>query len=226
MIITTKMEFFSTKICQTKLINHAKLLPALLILFLCSATTTSSSESCFQIPLPGGRKVSFQDGILRIQLDSAKNRPTIIPQPGTQPSQQTITSIVVKDTGTRKGFGAFATNTLDKHTFLGFYEGETINGRNNLECILQNNSRKGYVLSLDGGATFVDGYQRAMDRTVFSPCHLNHEEQGTEACNCKRILLDDGKNVAFFTSRFIEIGEELCFDYGRNYWEGREQDKL
>ena len=214
------------KISQTKLICHVKILNAVLILLLCSATTGSSIESCFQIPLPGGRRVSFQDGILRIQLDSAKNRPTIIPQPGTQPSQQTITSIAVKDTGTKKGFGAFATDTLDKHTFLGFYEGETINGRENLEVILQDKSREGYVLSLDGGATFVDGYQRAMDRTRFSPCHLNHEELGTEACNCKRILLDDGENVAFFTSRLIEIGEELCFDYGRNYWEGREQDKL
>lgn len=180
---------------------------------------------CFQFPLPGGRKVSFQNGLLRIQLDSQANKPKVIPSPGSAATLQTLDKITLKDTGTIKGFGAFATAPLGCHTFLGFYEGETINGRENLERIA-NDNRRDYILSLDGGVTFIDGYRRAMDRSIFSPCHLNHADKEKGDCNCMRILLDDGSNVAFFTSRNIQANEELCFDYGKNYWEGREQKIL
>mmetsp|Transcript_56681 Transcript_56681/g.169337 ORF Transcript_56681/g.169337 Transcript_56681/m.169337 type:complete len:84 (-) Transcript_56681:185-436(-) len=81
-----------------------------------------------------------------------------------------------------------------------------------------------YVMSLDGGVTFIDGYDRAQDRSIFSPVHLNHVDGDQEGCNCFRLL--EGTQVAFFTSRPIEGGEELCFDYGKNFWRGRERDKL
>jgi SET domain-containing protein len=75
---------------------------------------------------------------------------------------------------------------------------------------------------------------RAQDRSTFSPVHLNHSDKGTTACNCIRLLSDDdedgdGNNsnsrIAFFTSRDIQQGEELCFSYGNNFWMGRETDK-
>ena len=61
---------------------------------------------------------------------------------------------------------------------------------------------------------------RAQDRSKFSPVHLNHADKGTTACNVIRLLEDD--RVAFFSSRDIFAGEELCFDYGSNFWKGRE----
>jgi SET domain-containing protein len=65
---------------------------------------------------------------------------------------------------------------------------------------------------------------RAKDRTEFSPVHLNHADKGTRGCNVIRLLEDD--RVAFFTSRDIVREEELCFDYGSNFWKGCERLKL
>eukprot|EP00546_Thalassionema_frauenfeldii_P021246 CAMPEP_0178902470 /NCGR_PEP_ID=MMETSP0786-20121207/4619_1 /TAXON_ID=186022 /ORGANISM="Thalassionema frauenfeldii, Strain CCMP 1798" /LENGTH=79 /DNA_ID=CAMNT_0020573733 /DNA_START=335 /DNA_END=574 /DNA_ORIENTATION=+ len=79
-------------------------------------------------------------------------------------------------------------------------------------------------MSLDGGMTFLDGYDPAQNRVRFTPAHLNHADKGQDACNCLRIL-EDGR-VAFFTARSIDVGEELCFDYGSSYWEGREAEKI
>mmetsp|Transcript_9528 Transcript_9528/g.14196 ORF Transcript_9528/g.14196 Transcript_9528/m.14196 type:complete len:86 (-) Transcript_9528:150-407(-) len=83
-----------------------------------------------------------------------------------------------------------------------------------------------YVMSLDGGVTFIDGYNRAKDRTSFSTVHLNHADRGAPDCNCIRILDENESAVCFFTSRDILTGEELCFDYGANFWSGREHCKV
>ena len=65
---------------------------------------------------------------------------------------------------------------------------------------------------------------RAKDRNSFSTVHLNHADKNTHECNCIRLFEDD--RVAFFTSRDIDINEELCFDYGSNFWRGRENEKV
>lgn len=65
---------------------------------------------------------------------------------------------------------------------------------------------------------------RAQNKNVFSTVHLNHADKNTPQCNCIRLLEDD--RVAFFTSRVIEVDEELCFDYGSNFWSGRENEKV
>jgi hypothetical protein len=170
----------------------------------------------WNLPLPGGRNVSFDAGIIRIQLQDTSGLPRM-PPPEVVISPTALNSIAVKDTGTQKGFGAFCTSALDQDQFLGFYEGDTItslDGVGNTE----------YVMSLDGGATFLNGFKRAQDRSTFAPVHLNHEDKGKAGCNCLRIL-DDGR-VAFFTARRIGAGEELCFDYGASYWEGRKGKKI
>ncbi len=51
----------------------------------------------------------------------------------------------------------------------------------------------------------------AKNRDSFSAVHLNHADKNTPACNCVRLFEED--RVAFFTSRNIQVGEELCFDY-------------
>lgn len=209
------------------------------LLLLLPLTIGIASAMVFRFPLPGGRSVSFNEatGVLRISLSPESNGKMQVPPLGTLPSQLVIESIFIEDTGTPKGFGAFAHSDIPAETFLGFYEGDVVTTRENLDRRISERKSSGnengcdvvqnamdYVLSLDGGVTFVDGYDRAQDRRSFSPVHLNHVDRGTQECNVCR-LLDDGR-VSFFTSRDITDGEELCFDYGSNFWAGREAGKL
>ena len=143
------------------------------------------SIQTFELPLPGGRKISFNGdtGVLRIQLDqNANNRKYKIPEKGTKPSTNIINSIQVKYTGIEaKGYGAYATKLIETDAFLGFYEGDIISSREALDFRIEerkrdlkkkiniNNSNDDrsiqmnamdYVMSLDGGVTFIDGYLR------------------------------------------------------------------
>mmetsp|Transcript_11921 Transcript_11921/g.14414 ORF Transcript_11921/g.14414 Transcript_11921/m.14414 type:complete len:196 (-) Transcript_11921:40-627(-) len=188
----------------------------------------SSSVQAFTIPLPGGGKISMdQGGILRINLQDTSKLPQDIPSSGTSPSSSTRDSIEIRDTGTIKGYGAFCIhNDIPKHTFLGFYEGALISSREELEELYPTKSMD-YVMSLDGGMTFLDGYERAQqDKETgrFSPVFLNHADKDQSECNCIRLLED--QQVAFFTARTIHVGEELCFDYGKDYWKGNSKNKM
>mmetsp|Transcript_27193 Transcript_27193/g.65994 ORF Transcript_27193/g.65994 Transcript_27193/m.65994 type:complete len:225 (+) Transcript_27193:48-722(+) len=188
----------------------------------------------WKIPLPGGGKISYEsgDGLLRIQTKPQAAELDELAAALTCESQIDPLiegSIVVKDTGTAKGYGAYWMDeqelVLPKHTFLGFYQGTP---RSSLEG-LENTE---YIMTLDGGQSYVDGYERAQDRSAFSPVHFNHEE--APKANCLRMLLtlessssssSNQRQCAFFTSRDIACGEELTFDYGENYWRGRESEK-
>ncbi len=126
----------------------------------------------FKIPLPGGRQVTFnQDtGVLRIQL--APGSALKVPPKGTVPSFAILDCIQVKDTGVKeKGYGAFATGSIEKDAFIGFYEGDFISSREELDSIVSDrrnstevntnvNAAMDYVMSLDGGMSFMDGYSR------------------------------------------------------------------
>jgi len=209
---------------------NSNLLPFLLYAQLITLT------SCLTIPLPGGRSISYNSktGVLRIQLESNTAATTglprqLLPTAGTHPDPNVVQSIDVRDTGIpQKGFGAYATRPIERDVFLGFYEGDLIRSRDTLEDVVRGRGQASgagdYVMSLDGGVTFLDGYERAKDRSIFSPVHLNHAEKNTHPCNCIRLLEED--RVAFFTSRTISPGDELCFDYGSNFWSGREELKL
>ena len=204
-----------------------------------AAISTILTTEAFTIPLPGGRSISLDEGtgVLRIQLEDASTLPTVPPS-GTLAQPSTLDSIQVRDTGTSKNFGAFCiTQPLVKETFLGFYEGTLItikksssssSSEDNIAELVETNTD--YVMSLDGGITFMDGYERAQNREIFSPVHLNHADKTSAGCNCLRVLSSQGQGqgqqVAFFTARDVNIGEELCFDYGENYWKGRENQKI
>ena len=91
-----------------------------------------------------------------------------------------------------------------------------------------------YVLSLDGGLHFLDGFHLRYQEQgqAFSMAHLNHSDKSEPSCNVIRQLVylpDDADNdetiypsnlprVAFFAAREISMGEELAFDYGTNFW--------
>ena len=134
-----------------------------------------------QIPLPGGKSISYDasSGILRIgtppqsSLSIPPSSPTRIQQ-----LAETHSNIDIRPTNIpMKGYGAFATKELKKDLFLGLYQGDVIVSREALEeridvrkkhiqqVMEDNDGREGgdvmdYVMSLDGGVTFIDGYDR------------------------------------------------------------------
>ena len=87
------------------------------------------------ITLPGGCRIKFENGgIIRI-ITSTSNTP--LPKPpslNSLPTQDTLSSIQIQDTGTIKGYGAYCINKpLPSFTFLGFYQGERITTRETLD---------------------------------------------------------------------------------------------
>lgn len=146
------------------------ILPLQLFLFRSLLILVIVDALSFRVPLPGGRSISMSDnGVLRINLASDSNGPKVIVPPlGTVASVDIFNSIVVRDTKTKKGFGAFSTSELPSDAFLGFYEGEVITTREKLDSIISERKSTGdniqnamdYVMSLDGGLTFVDGFAR------------------------------------------------------------------
>lgn len=168
----------------------------------------------WNLPLSGGGRIAYEGGLLRIRTERVENLPNM-PDAEASVDPFVLDAIEIRDTKTMKGFGAYAVQELPKHTFLGFYAGIHRTSLDGLE-------NPGYIMTLDGGETYLDGYQRAQDRSTFSPVHLNHADKPDS--NCLRILED--QRCAFFTARDIEEDEELTFDYGTNYWRGREQYKI
>jgi hypothetical protein len=67
--------------------------------------------TAWNLPLPGGRNVSFDAGIIRIQLQDTTGLPKM-PPPEMVISPATLNSIEVKNTRTQKGFGVFCTSAL------------------------------------------------------------------------------------------------------------------
>jgi len=101
--------------------------------------------------------------------------------------EEVLDKIIVKDTGTIKGYGAYCRTdcTIRAKTFLGFYEGDVVKTRELLDSKIEERKQRisitssstdeggkyrylsvmDYVMSLDGGVTFIDGF----DRYVHSP---------------------------------------------------------
>lgn len=139
-----------------------------------------------------------------------------------------------------KGMGAFAAVRKLSGTRLGEYFGERLTRQQvesrywsrtkkamNKHDRKWRNSRKrrrqgitGDYLFDMGGNVFIDGE----DGDVSSWCRFaNHASPHDEnACNvevCRSTNAKDEDTLYLWALRDIEVGEELCYDYGEDYWE-------
>lgn len=240
-----------------------------------STTTTILAVQGMRLDvgIPGIGAISYRDGLLRIRPTATTNKDhddegfeeKNIPRNAFRSDLwKSGLPIVHKKTPT-KGYGAFYTGTepLPGGTFLGLYRGRLVKSREELDELHatrrrresttrndndnENDNVSGYVMSLDGGVHFLDGYEfrykgDSNSNIEFTPAHLNHAGKDTPECNVLRRLVyvpddDDVQllvsqeedfeaypkhlpRVAFFAARDISTGEELCFDYGTNFWGG------
>ena len=197
-----------------------------------NSTKTMTAEAMrLDFGLPGGSRVSYRDGLLRIQppvpTEPSSSSSSGIPQTFEVPWDQALASNTKGEQGIAiahretlsKGFGAFyaGTEPLRGGSFLGFYEGRLSTSRESLDRLhalrkkdlcsadMEDDANKvgDYVLSLDGGVHFLDGFDLRYrgngdegdddsgnnERQQFTPAHLNHANKADPACNVMRKLV-------------------------------------
>ena len=94
---------------------------------------------------------------------------------GSMVDDDILNNIEIEHTGIdEKGYGAFAKGTIARHSFLGFYQGPRYPSREKLDEVMKERVQKiqemgdegkyiypmDYVISQDGGATWIDGFDR------------------------------------------------------------------
>ena len=126
--------------------------------------------------------------------------------------------VAVRHTGSpSKGHGVFALSPLPANTWVGDYVGEVLTQEAYLKRYPKEDAE--YVLQANE-----DYNVDAADPTVSSfTRYLNHAPapEANVFFEIVKVRRQREKRVAFYTAREVEAGEELCFDYGRTYWEGK-----
>lgn len=147
--------------------------------------------------------------------------------------------IDIRKASEEKGLGVFATTKIPLGTFLGKYDGEILEysqvqrrywntGDKNEEDLLWEDSRTRRGQGVTGHYLFgmPDGsYVDAEDADVSSwPRFMNHVDEGSEGCNVKYFLKAEtgdeiGDYPLMFTIEDIDVGQELCWDYGKYFFD-------
>ena len=223
--------------------------------------SSKTNANALKLDLGPLGRLSYRDGLLRIQPPQVSSPPIDSFEVPWDQIKPRMISIEHKLVTPSKGYGAFyaGNNPLPMGSFLGLYEGKLVDSRERLDTLhasrakelkragLEEEAKKvsDYVLSLDGGVHFLDGFDlryRGIGENEnkikpFTPAHLNHSDKDDPSCNVLRKLVylpeDTANNnsqdepyyyprnlprVAFFAAREISVGEELAFDYGSNFW--------
>mmetsp|Transcript_20866 Transcript_20866/g.31977 ORF Transcript_20866/g.31977 Transcript_20866/m.31977 type:complete len:274 (+) Transcript_20866:1054-1875(+) len=109
--------------------------------------------------------------------------------------------------------GVFALEEIKKDTYLGEYGGELLD----LEKLLERHpsGEPEYAFRVS------DTHYLDAENVDFWTKRMNHA-YGQEA-NIRFDIVDE-KRVLFYASTDISKDEELCFDYGQEFWEGRTGD--
>ena len=107
-----------------------------------------------------------------------------------------------------KGLGAFASEFIAAHSFVCSYEGEALNRREFRRRYARSDPIYAFRLSK---STIIDG----RNSSHYSR-YINHDENGNLRARIS------SSRIEFYALRAIMTSEELTYDYGPNYWIGRD----
>ena len=120
-----------------------------------------------------------------------------------------------------RGHGAFALEEIKKGEWICDYEGEVLDEGQYSRRYPDGQSVFATELTLGHN---IDASSLVGNRDVFSAVHMNHSRKGR--ANVTRVKDVDKMRVMFFATCDIAAGEELTYDYGREYWKGREDEEI
>jgi len=136
-------------------------------------------------------------------------------------------SFTVRATTDGRGNGLFVApgHSITSGTYLFDYEGRWIESDEYEQRYPQEGkAHADYAVGIaraDGSTVFVDAADRAESNLAR---YMNHADGASANCHAWT-LAEPTPRVLLFAGADLEAGEELVWDYGESYWEGRE-DKL
>lgn len=135
-------------------------------------------------------------------------------------------SVVVRPTGDGRGWGVYAAVPLPVGTPLGEYEGDLLDTAAFFARYPPGGKARGdYVVALDAEWVLDGAAAAAAARAaaIYTPSLMNHTRLGSAVA---RVARRRARALGFVTTRPVAVGEELCWDYGRTYWMGREAEEM
>lgn len=120
--------------------------------------------------------------------------------------------VEVRDTETARGQGLFAVAPIALGTYLGDYTGEVLTQEAYLARYPNEDAQ--YVLEANTDYN-IDAADKALSSLMR---YVNHSAAPNCYYDVRRQRRQRQKRVSFYTSRAIQAGEELYFDYGKQYW--------
>ena len=121
-----------------------------------------------------------------------------------------------------KGIGAFAAKDIPKGSYFGEYVGDRISAEEYARRYPDGGASGEYCMAIDRDRV-IDGAAVSRQRDTFVCGHINHAYPPRNNVARKAVRAGPGA-IHFFAAQDIAAGEELLLDYGRGYWEGREQE--
>lgn len=144
----------------------------------------------------------------------AKDGPTAAPE-RRELDAMALGLVEVRDTGSAKGMGLFAREALEDNTWLGDYEGEVLTQAQYLRRYPNEDAQYVLAANTDYNIDAADPAKSSFLRFA------NHSSDFNIFYDVLRVRGKREKHVKFYTARAVAAGEELVFDYGRQYWSER-----
>lgn len=127
-----------------------------------------------------------------------------------------VPDVIFKKISDEKGYGVIAGRDFKENEWIGEYIGKFCHERSK-KSHMYNAYAFEYLFSFDSPSKFIIDAKAQGNFTRF----INHSDK--QNLSSQIAFLDDMSHIIFLTNRPIQKGEELCYNYGDNYWKLRKR---